>query len=284
MSAKIDWLSWSMPLVLSTHTDESYALSIERAFHDMFGVRVTAETLGGRWEPRERGRAPYKDGWEKPDAGLTMFASRDLNHMTVEASGRGCDWLREQGVMNTVLACAASRMTRVDIAVDIECDVDPADFAKEKTNGRIEATGDYVSSSGRTFYVGSQKSERFARVYRYNAPHPRSHLLRVEMVFRREHAKMVAKRLCEVDEDSVASEAGSYYGWLHEAWAYAASDTSKITPVSAERNAGKTVFWLVNTVAPSFRRLVEQGVITDPVSFIQEYFLGESGQDKLSGI
>lgn len=276
MSVKIDWLSWSMPMVLMTHTDESYALCIERAFHDMFGARMTAEVLGGKWDEKKARRAPYKDAWEKREAGLSMYASRELNHMLVEVSGSGCDYLRSMGVFETVLANAASRMTRIDIAVDIESDTDPADFAMMKTNGRIEAHGDYKSGSGRTVYVGSQKSERFARVYRYNKPHPRSHLLRVEMVFRRDGAKEVAKHLCSSSDDVVASDAGAYYGWNHPDWKLRDGDASKITPVSAERNAGKTVFWMVKTVAPSFRRLVADGVITDPVKFLTDYFLDDN--------
>lgn len=282
MSIKIDWLSWSMPMVLSAPNDEAYALSIERAFHDMFGVRMTSDFLGLRWTHKEKSRAPYKDAWEKKDCGLTMFASRDLNHMTVEASGRGCDWLREQGIFNTVLANAADRMTRIDIAVDIECDTDPSEFVSQMENGRIVAHGDYKSSSGRTCYVGSQKSERFARVYRYEKPHPRAHLLRVEMVFRRDGAKEVAKRLCVAPDDVVAADAGAYYGWNHPVWQLHNGDAGKITPVSAERNAGKTVFWMVNTVAPSFKKLVDAGVITDPVMFLNQYFLTD--EDLTSGL
>jgi len=273
MTVKIDWLSWSMPMVLMTHTDESYALCIERAFHDMFGARLTAEVLGGKWDDKKAKRAPYKDSWEKVGTGLSMYASRELNHMLVEVSGNGCDYLRREGVLETVLANAADRMTRIDIAVDLETDTDPMDFASMRTNGRIEAIGDYKSASGRTVYVGSQKSERFCRVYRYNAPHPRSHLLRVEMVFRRAGAKSVAKALCASSDDMVAADAGDYYGWYHPTWQLRDGDASKITPVSSERNMGKTVFWLVKQVAPAFKRAVSEGVIIDPVKFLTDYFL-----------
>jgi len=133
------------------------------------------------------------------------------------------------------------------------------------------------SDTGETCYIGSKQSERFARVYRYFPPHPRAHLLRVEMVFRRDYAKQVAATLVEHGVSSVAKSAGKVFGWAHPIWDVDSAVEVDISVTSPEKNAGKTVSWLVRSVAPAIQRLIADGTIRDPDAFFRTYFLPSDG-------
>jgi len=279
MRTHIDWLTFTMtPRYQSSYADgvsmaDQYANAIEQAFIQAFGGELVASAFGGDWQKNERSRAPYTDSWKLGERGITLFASPTLNHCCVEISGSGCETLISAGILNRVLGCVDDRVTRIDIASDIETSTRPAVFVERVNHERMRASGYQNSDSGETCYVGSQKSDRYARVYRYNPPHPRSHLLRIEHVFRREYAKVVAKQVLNADLESVAEAAGQAFGWAHNDWKTSDIQVVDISIISPKRDAGNTVFWLTNTCAPAFRRLVENGDIKDPEEFIKRYFL-----------
>jgi len=275
----VDWLTFTMTMQYGHATAaansfaEEYALAIEQTFLTTFGANLVANAFGGKWEKNERSRAPYTDSWKLATKEVTLFASPSLTHCCVEISGKGCETLLSASLMEGVLSRIHERVTRIDIASDIKTDCRPTDFVSETSHKRMTASGYQSSTSGETCYVGSQKSDRYARVYRYNPPHPRAHLLRVECVFRRGYAKQVAKQCLASGIDAVARAAGEAFGWSHPVWEGGDGDNVDISIVASERNAGKSVYWLVHTVAPSFRRLCESGVITNPEEFITRYFL-----------
>lgn len=231
------------------------------------------DLLNGEAKQRERSRAPYTYAWEWKATNVVIFASPTLSHFTVEISGQGCEHLIRVGAMQKVIAAVADRVTRIDIASDIETDVKPLDFVEKVKHKRMRASGYQKSESGETCYVGSQKSDRYARVYRYNDPHPRKHLLRVEHVFRREAAKLVCGAVRNKGIDSVTEAAGAIFGWCHSTWELGDNIGIDISPVKAERNGGKTVNWLLTAVAPAFKRLVADGTIQNPQEFLSAYFL-----------
>lgn len=253
--------------------ENAYQLAIQTAFYDMFGADLFLLAFEGEWITNERSRAPYVDSWKLRDAGITLYASETLSHCCIEITGTGCERLISLGLLDVVLAHCCERVTRIDIACDIECHTRPQEFVAQLSNQRMKSSGFQKSESGETCYVGSQKSERYARVYRYQPPHPRSHLLRIEHVFRRDHAKEVAKVACRTNLVNVAVAAGNLFGWSHPIWRPAASDMVQINPAYVERKMGKTIYWLVKQVAPAFRKLVEDGTIRDPEGFLRDYFL-----------
>jgi len=275
----IDWLTFTMTMQYGAVTGvasdfaEEYALAIEQTFLTTFGAGLVAKAFGGKWDKNEKSRAPYTDAWKLGNGDITLFASPTLTHCCVEISGKGCETLISQGTMEQILLHAKDRVTRIDIASDIKTDCRPSDFVSQTSHKRMTASGYQNSTSGETCYVGSQKSDRYARVYRYNEPHPRAHLLRIECVFRRDYAKKVAAECLASGVEGVASAAGEAFGWAHPIWKACDSEGVDISIVAAERNAGKSVYWLVHSVAPAFRRLCESGVITNPEEFITRYFL-----------
>jgi len=278
MRTHIDWITFTMSPVYrhsypeGTTLDEEYADGIKGAFETTFSSGIVETVFGGVWNKRERSRAPYTDAWELADAGISLFASPALTHCCVEISGSGCERIIKLGAINAVLLATHERCTRIDIACDIETETSPLDFVQDVSHERMRTSGTQISETGTTCYCGSQKSDRYARVYRYNAPHPRAHLLRVEHVFRKDYAKAVAKQCANGSLEAVAVSAGRTMGWNHSDWKPSVADSVDISVISGERSVGKTVFWLVNSVAPSFKRLCKTGGIKDPEAFLKAYF------------
>lgn len=254
-------------------TADVYAAAMEATWLATFDRDLLERAFGGNWEKNEHSRAPYTDAWSLADCGITLFASPTLTHCCVEISGQGCEKLISQGLLDQVLQQVNSRVTRVDLACDIETDVDPEEFTAKRAHERMMAGGHQFSKTGKTVYIGSQKSDRYARVYRYNPPHPRSNLLRIEHVFRKAYAKRVAYEITAGGIDSVVSAAGSAFGWLHDVWNTGGGGSADLSIVKEKRATGKTVFWLVNSCAPAFKRLCEDGTIIDPKEFLETYFL-----------
>jgi len=258
------------------NTDDPYADAIAQAFLDMFGDTVRRDVFGGNWAKNEHSRAPYMDAWRLGETGITLYASPTLTHCCVEISGRGCETLIEKETLGVVLGLCKERVTRIDIACDIETEVTPPDFVEQKSHVRMRTSGHYTSSTGETCYVGSQKSDRFCRVYRYNPPHPRCNLLRIEYVFRRDQAKTVANACATEGTDAVSRAAYLAFGFSHVVGIQEGGKHANITVISDNHKGGNTVFWLVDTVAPCFQKLVRNGVIKDPDAFLLRYFLSET--------
>jgi len=279
MRSHIDWLTFTLtPRYRTTYADgttadEMYREAIEQAFIQTFGEGDTEGLFGGEWEKQERSRAPYIDAWKLGIRGITVFASPTLNHLCVEISGQGCEALISEGGLDRILARVEERVTRIDIASDIPTDTKPTAFVAMVNHERMRASGYQKSESGETCYVGSQKSDRYARVYRYADPHPRSHLLRVEHVFRREYAKKVAAQVRNAPVESIAASAGLAFGWAHPDWQPDNVSPDEIRVVFERSTTGKTVFWLIHSCASAFKRLCADGTIADPEAFIKQYFL-----------
>jgi len=281
MRTHVDWLTFTMIPRYESYPENEisqadyYADAIEKAWTATFPPEILAGAFGGAWEKNERSRAPYTDAWTLPGAGITLFAGISLNHCCVEISGSGCERLIQKNLLEKIVGAVAARVTRIDIACDIETEVKPSEFVATLSHKRMRSSGSQRSASGETEYVGSRTSERFARVYRYNPPHPRSHLLRIEHVFHKAYAKSVARAILEGGIERVAVSAGNAFGWSHETWKPAENSPMDISVVQPERNAGKTVFWLVNSVAPAFRRLCSDGTIVDGEKFLRMFFMPE---------
>jgi len=280
MRTHVDWLTFTVSPRYGTYdasnmtVGEDYARAIEEGWHITFDAETLASAFGGEWEKQEKSRAPYTDAWILSNRGITLYAGISLNHFCVEISGIGCEILIQKGLLEKIVGAVANRITRIDIASDIETEISPMEFVAVTSHARMRSSGHQLSASGETCYVGSRKSERYARVYRYFAPHPRAPYLRVEHVFRGDYACNVGRAILSTGVDNVASSAGKAFGWAHDAWEPSAQTEVDLSVVKAERTTGSTVYWLVKQVAPAFKRLCAEGVITDPEKFCRDYFIG----------
>jgi len=245
----------------------------------MFGKVLAQEYFSGSWEKKPTSRAPYTDAWVLPARGLSLFASPTLTHACVEISGQGCEAAIEKGLMQDIIKACASRVTRVDIASDIETSTQPSAFVSIVSHERMRANGQQNSETGQTCYVGSKSSDRYARVYRYYAPHPRSHLLRIEHVFRRKYAKTVIQAILDTSLNDVAAAAGKAFGWAHSDWDIEQNEQADISITAPERGKSSTIAWLVRSVAPAIRRLIADGTINNPDLFFETYFKPDYSPD-----
>jgi len=232
MRTHIDWLTFTIPMIYFGNEDSDYAAAISNGFTDMFGEEIRASVFGGDWNKQERSRAPYTDAWVQVGSGITLFASPNLTHACIEISGAGCEYLLSRNTLSSVLGCCQERVTRIDIATDIETRISPSDFVAVLSHDRMRASGFQKSETGETCYVGSKKSDRYARVYRYYKPHPRARLLRIEHVFRRDYAKSVAAAILGASVEGAAAAAGKAFGWAHSDWALDNTDAPDISITS----------------------------------------------------
>jgi len=272
MRTHIDWLTFTLTLRYEGEGLEAYAMGIRNGFVDAFGGLLANRLFAGDWQAKERSRAPYQHAYADSQLGISVFASPTLTHFCVEISGQGCERIIDMGDMGQILSCIHERCTRIDIACDIETEVRPTEFVSQMAHERMRSSGYQRSSTGETCYVGSQKSDRYARVYRYNAPHPRAHLLRVEHVFRRENAKSVSLQCGNMDMEAIAAASGKSFGWHHHIWDTRCDILPDISPTKERGRSGGTVYWLVNSAAPAFKKMVRSGAISDPEKFIETYF------------
>lgn len=277
MRTHIDWLTFTFTPVYPVELEDEYTNALERGLHALFGDDLSHRAFGGLWQRMERSRAPYTHSWQLGDKGITLFGSPNLNHACVEISGEGCEQLIEIEALNELLTNCADRVTRIDIACDIETNVKPTEFISQLNHERMRSSGYQTSETGETCYIGSKKSDRYARVYRYFPPHPRQNLLRIECVFRRNYAKAVSRSCLNHSIEAVSNAAGDAFGFAHPIWKPTNSETADISISRPERKMGGTVFWLIKSCAPAFKRMCESGAIRDPHQFFNDYFLPQQG-------
>jgi len=273
MRAQLDWVSFTLPLVNDTSSEEALNQSFNQAFIGGLGDEVGGHLAAQTWKANEHGRAPYSHSWSVADNGITVFWGETRKEILVEISGKGCDYIRSTGLENRCLERVQGRISRLDIAVDINTDTKPSAFVAARTGRKASSVSDIQSVTGETVYVGSRSSEQYCRVYRYSKPHPRANLLRIEHVFRRKYARTIASEILVQGIMSVVGAIGKRAGWAHSVWGFSADDSDPIKFPRPEREAGGTVFWLIKSAAPAFQRLVRQGVIENPQQFLEAYFL-----------
>lgn len=211
---KIDWYSFTIP-------SPTPFLPGESDHHDRVS-RLVNSVFGPLLKPLD-----YSDHWSTaPAKGFYSFRSThqpsriavswgEVNaHVFVECSGQACDWLRAAGQFNALVMSTHLRVSRIDAAIDICTTTTPADFLACGYAARFsESTGDVRTKTGDTCYVGSRKSERCARVYRYQPPHPRSQFLRVETEFKGKAAKALAAILNAEGEIGAIRSAHNIFKW-----------------------------------------------------------------------
>jgi hypothetical protein len=276
-SVQIDWLSIVLPLVpLGEGSDEGYITqAIERTISNEIGEAISG-ALFSQLEPLGYGRAPYTGGWKDDTKGVTVWAGGTCPHFCIEFTGKGLAYLRWASLEFDVLQAFSSFLSRIDVAIDLDQGVEPQEFLKYRKGGKQLTNANLSSPSGNTCYVGSMHSERYMRVYRYNAPHPRSHLLRLEMVFRRSYAKQVGAQILALGLDAVAKTGLEDFGFIDLVDFEENTPAADLTIYRPERNGGKTLRWIITQVAHAYKKLVKDGIIPDPIKFLETYFLPEN--------
>lgn len=261
MITKVDWYSFTFPCYVSDNMNRREVFKAVNQFaNHQFGMEVWNEAEDDEWK-LGGGRAPFAMSFYSEKRATTVFVGSGAKVALIEITGKGCARLEETGDLRDLLKVTQERATRIDLACDILTDLTPLNFTLAGYSGRFKSHSEFTSESGSTVYIGSRTSDRYCRVYRYNEPHERAHLLRIEYVFKAEEAKQVAGSVVVDSVEACAAAAGNSYAWKHPAWKIDAPTEAEIKAYRPERHEGKTLFWLNDTIAPLLVRLHRAGVL-----------------------
>jgi len=217
-------------------------------------------------------RAPYSYAKRSEDASRTLYVHPLANHFTLEITGSHCQKIAAS--IPELLNAFWPYVSRLDIAVDMETTVTPKQFYEACYAPQIKTHSILESATGQTVYTGSRSSERFARIYRYNHPHPRAHLLRAEFQLKGEYAIAAAQAIADgTSVDSLAAGLGQHFGFKHPCWNDRDIAPTKLK-VPSHAQSGNTVFWLTSTVAPLLKRLEREGKL-DVKAWMETYVMDE---------
>lgn len=212
-------------------------------------------------------RAPYSFARRSDDCTRTLYVHPLATHFTLELSGVFCQ--SAQRAIPQICADFTGLFSRLDVAVDMECQTTPFEFDDFVKTERYKTRSRMESSTGQTVYIGSRSSEKFCRVYRYKPPHPRHKLLRAEWQLKGQYANAYAEEIASgVTVDSLAEGLAQDFGFTHGAWEM--REAPKMVRVPSHAQSGSTVAWLTGTVAPLLRRLKREGRL-DVDAWFAEY-------------
>lgn len=271
----IDWLSFTLPTKEEPRSASKLYSDARRRLKEI-GSEAEQTFFDGQGYDPCGGRSPYRIAIARDDGGSRIFGSSHTETVLYELSGRGCVALRDQQKARTVLGGVVDRLTRIDFAIDIVGDSRPVDFANNRDHDRFRSVSFIRSETGETVYIGSPKSDRFLRVYRYNPPHPRSDRTRCEFVFKRKLARAAALDYLSFDSTPhFVARLGNTYGLNHPGWEPGSSTSEKIHSPAVERKNQDAVAWFYRQVAPAARRLMDSGDL-DMTDWLEFVYNGES--------
>jgi len=260
MDVKVDYLSFSIPIhaISGELTDEMQ----DYVMAQLYGcglADIWDDLAAQKWETG-RARGFYEHFARCPAYGLEIQFGGYNRSIHVELPGVMCEYAREENLLDQLIAKNAGRISRLDIATDIETGVAPVEFVSKSDHARFRSLEEKTSETGQTVYVGSWKSDRFARVYRFRSPHPRSHLLRIEITLRRDAARLAASALVSDGLLAIAASVNEPFGWKHEAWQEPAMRQSVLPARRYDREGSGGVRWLLTTVLPALRKYQSTGL------------------------
>lgn len=274
MDKHIDWVSFT----LDRKENISSVAELDYEAKELLR-RVSYEhksyIYNGQGFDRCTGRAPYTFALARDDQGVRVFGGGPQTGVLYELAGRACEGLRDHQSAVAFLSPILERITRLDYAIDVRTITRPALFSNARNHKGFRSLSYIQSDTGETAYVGSPKSDRFCRVYRYNPPHPRSDLLRIEFVFRRGLARDAAKSLCLAQSaESFTAALGNTYGWNHQDWQPGLTTDERLRVPVVTRGNEDTVAWLYKQVAPAMKRLIQEEAF-DLSAFLEFVFGNE---------
>lgn len=261
MDIKIDWLSFTVPTVGATEGqgDETQALML--AWLDRYTDGLLIPVIGWHRRQVNKGSGFYHTVIVDEDTKARLSWGNVNAHIYVEINGVACEQLRSAGVLNDILQKVSLRASRVDLAGDCECDLQPKQVIGNYYKESGKSYSEIVSSDGETVYVGSRKSERFLRVYRYRHPHPRSHLLRIEHEFKGDMAKRFLSTMLNIGIVETFSLACNNYHWDNESWKSGEWTEGKLKAKHSDREGASTLLWLEEAVKPALKRVHTDGLL-----------------------
>jgi len=272
MTTRIDFLSFSIALPDREYTNDlgvrPYLFeALEELVGEYWFERLTTEAMWHGGKPHR----PFSSVIRRDDNTMSLFWNYRMSHALMEITGAGCAMLDAGGNERGLLSMVQNNASRLDIATDFLTDVNPREFADQRTALRHRSGAEMFTPSGHTVYVGARTSNRFARVYRYASPHPRSRFLRVEHELKHKDAKLVCREIVESGLIDVQLKLGASFGWSHPLWNPEKVSVDKLPAWTPDLENADSYRWLTSVVVPAMRRLHDKGKIDLP-DFLKEHF------------
>jgi DNA relaxase NicK len=207
---------------------------------------------------------PYPHGIAFNNGLKVLWGNSDT--VLVSLSGRACNAIDCIAYLKSIPAkthrLQLLNVSRLDIAYDIETDKQPDELVRGwGVNGRITTRDTRRTQTGHTEYIGSKKSDRFVRVYRYFEPHPRHATARVEFEYHKKVANQIANDLVADKTDIRSVFVATWNRTFKVPHATSATKPATVTAYSERTNSG-TVVWFYRQVAPALQRLVAEGELS----------------------
>jgi hypothetical protein len=253
---KLDWVSFTVKLPAKPGQHLEFQHDITEAMRYRFPMLpdMTGAVAQGVGK-----RQPYTRMIER--SGVVILFNPSIPHALIEITGQGCTAIGNESLI-TLLENVLERLTRLDVALDIETPITPAQIVSEGYSERFKGVNYWHEESGESYYVGSKKSDRYVRVYRWHEPHPRAHLLRFEYVTRRETAKATARHAIEHGLEHTLGSLSHVFSWQHPAASqYDTGQRIKAWSEPHKKSVG-TMRWVVKAVFPALERLQSEGALT----------------------
>jgi hypothetical protein len=270
MLCKVDWLAFTIPMPSPTDGAGGETMAhIHKIITSYFGSCWPPVARPENWK-LEQGRGFYTCRVFDDESKIRLSWGNVNAHVYVEFGGQSCDYVRATTGWYDLLEKVRTRTSRIDFAVDIECDIKPHDFIVNNDREAFKTTGFIKSENGETVYVGSRKSERMVRVYRYFIPHPRSHLLRCEAEYKGDAAKAGVAAVLLRGETQACLDAHFPFQWVHPVWKVDLARASPIAAKRSDREGISTLRWLTAAVAPSLVKAHRSGLLDVHAWFAQE--------------
>lgn len=235
-------------------------LSTIKSFTSYFDLSPHDFLQAGQWGV-EGAKHPYKTRIRHAVTDVCLSVGKVNAHIYVEFAGKACATFDGKGILDDIIRKSVDRTSRIDFAVDIQTDVDPREFSNERENLSFKSSGERRTPSGRTNYIGGRTSERMARVYRYEPPHPRSHLLRVEAEYKGDAAKASSKHYLEMGLQQACLDAHKAFEWRHATWTPEIPSTGKIEYKNYSPENASTVRWLYGDVITALSKAHKAEII-----------------------
>jgi DNA relaxase NicK len=260
-TCKIDYYAFTLPLAGALSGAGQGSMDYILKVVDLWTGGILTPILGRQgWQLEHGGKGfTYRMRDKQTEV---AFSFGDTNtHVQVEIAGVACSHLRGAGILDSVVRKTTDRATRIDVAVDFECDVDVQKFIGKGYSAAFKSGGYIFSEDGKTAYIGARESERFTRVYRYHEPHPRAKFLRIETVYRKKWARALLADHDPSDVVELARAAHAAFDYKHPLWKQFAPVPATAPTRSYERAGQGTMRWLLKQVTPALLRLHCSGEI-----------------------
>jgi len=261
MKCKLDWFSFTFPIRTAATSDDALTVKhIMNTFHSWTGQSYLSCVTLSLWQP-EKGHGVFTDALVCPLSGIRIEWNSKLPYALCQLSGVSVSNISSHISSEGIAKSANGRATRIDLAVDMETSISPIEFTNCREAGHFKTSGFYTSETGETCYIGSRSGDRMARVYRYNPPHPRSHLLRAEIEYKGAAAKALCEALNSTPLTEVTLSAHLPFGWKHPVWDTEGVEVSTIQARPYDKSNDGSWKWLMLVAWPALCKAHDSGTI-----------------------